>query len=70
MSFSDIPDNERSELKDKKLKLPERLTLHWGDSRGNRAEGSVNVWSELGASYSGPVVLTITPRGKVVLTRG
>lgn len=70
MSFADLTNNGRGELKNKKLELPEKLTLHWGDARGNRSEGSVNVWSELGASYSGPVTLTITRRGKVVLTGG
>jgi hypothetical protein len=68
MGFSDIENNGRGEVKDKDLKLPETLTLHWGDTRGDRHEGSVNVWSELGASYSGPVTLTITRRGKVNLT--
>ena len=70
MGFRDIKDNDRAQLKNKKLKLPETLTLHWGDPRGNRKEGSVNVWSELGASFSGPVTLTINRRGKVVLTGG
>ncbi|MBX2852128.1 MAG: hypothetical protein KTR15_10320 [Phycisphaeraceae bacterium] len=70
MGFSDIENKSRGEIKNKKLELPERLTLHWGNGRGDRSEGSVNVWSELGASYTGPVTLTITRRGKVVLTGG
>lgn len=70
IGFRDIEKAGRSEVKNKKLELPEKLTLHWGDPRGNRKEGSVNVWSELGSSYSGPVTLTITRRGKVVLTGG
>ncbi|MGB0767525.1 MAG: hypothetical protein ACPGYV_07420 [Phycisphaeraceae bacterium] len=70
MGFRDIEKGGRSEVKNKELRLPETLTLHWGDERGNRKEGSVDVWSELGASYTGPVTLTITRRGKVVLTGG
>jgi hypothetical protein len=70
MGFRDIEKNGRGEVKNKKLELPETLTLHWGDARGNRKEGTVNVWSELGASYSGPVTLTVTRQGKVVLTGG
>lgn len=70
MNFSDMDKGARSEIKNKKLKLPEKLSLHWSDHRGNRKEGSVSVWSELGASYAGPVTLTITQRGKVVLTGG
>lgn len=70
MGFRDIEDDGQSELKNKKLELPETLTLHWGDTRGNRNEGTVHVRSELGASYTGPVTLTITRRGKVVLTGG
>ena len=70
MAFRDIEKNGRGSVKHKNLKLPEKLTLHWGDSRGDRKEGSVNVWSELGASYTGPVTLTITRRGKVTLTGG
>ena len=68
MGFSDIKKDGKAELKNKKLKLPETLTLHWGNRRGDRKEGSVKVWSELGASYTGPVTLTISRRGKVVLT--
>ena len=70
MNFSDMDKGQRSEIKNKKLKLPEKFNLHWSDQRGNRKEGSVSVWSELGASYTGPVTLTITQRGKVVLTGG
>jgi hypothetical protein len=70
MAFRNIDDGEQASVKNKQLKLPERLTLHWGDRRGDRHEGSVNVWSELGASYTGQVTLTITRRGKVVLTGG
>lgn len=70
MSFRPIEDDARSEIKNKKLKLPEKLSLHWTDARGDRHEGSVRVWSELGASYSGPVVLTINYRNKVILTGG
>ena len=68
MGFRDIEKDGRGEVKHKELKLPEKLTLHWGNPRGDRSEGTVHVWSELGASYSGPVTLTITRRGKVVLT--
>lgn len=70
MGFRDIKQGTQAQLKNKKLQLPETLTLHWGDPRGNRHEGSVKVWSELGASYSGPVTLTITRRNTVVLTGG
>ncbi|MEO0476976.1 MAG: hypothetical protein AAF085_13545 [Planctomycetota bacterium] len=70
MGFRDIENGGRSEVKNKKLKLPEKLTLHWGNARGDRSEGTVHVWSEFGASYSGPVTLTITSRGKVALTGG
>jgi len=70
MGFSDIKAGGRGEIKNKKLKLPETLTLHWGDDRGDRHEGSVNAWSELGSSYTGPVRLTITRRGNVTLTGG
>lgn len=70
MSFADLADNARGEVKNKKLELPEKLTLHWGDARGNRKEGTVKVWSELGSSYSGPVTLTITRRSTVTLTGG
>lgn len=70
IGFSDLDKGERSELKNKKLELPEKLTLHWGDARGNRKEGSVKVWSELGANYTGPVTLTITSRGTVTLAGG
>jgi|GEM_PF-2534388 len=68
MSFRAIQDDASSELKSKKLTLPERMTLHWSDERGDRHEGSVRVWSELGASYSGQVRLTVDDRDKVVLT--
>lgn len=70
MGFRAIEQNGRSELKHKDLTLPEKLTLHWSDSRGERHEGTVGVWSELGGAYSGSVVLTITQRGKVILTGG
>ena len=70
MGFRDIEKNARGEVKNKKLKLPETLTLHWGDGRGNRKEGTVHVWSELGPSYAGPVTLTVTRQGKVTLTGG
>ena len=70
MSFRAMAKGKRSEIKNKKLKLPEQLTLHWSDRRGDRYEGSVHVWGELGASYSGPVKLTITRRNKVVLSGG
>lgn len=70
MGFRDIKKNGKAEVKNKKLKLPETLTLHWGNRRGDRKEGSVKVWSELGASYTGPVTLTITRQGKVTLTGG
>ena len=68
MGFRDIKNNAQGKVKDKDLKLPETLTLHWGNDRGDRKEGSVNVWSELGASFSGQVTLTINRRGKVILT--
>lgn len=70
MAFHDIKDKSQGKVKNKKLELPEKLTLHWGDERKERHEGSVNVWSELGASYSGPVKLTINRRGTVTLTGG
>lgn len=70
MSFADLEDNAQGAVKNKKLELPEKLTLHWGDARGNRKEGTVKVWSELGSSYSGPVTLTITRRSTVTLTGG
>ncbi|MEM6506503.1 MAG: hypothetical protein AAF711_13760 [Planctomycetota bacterium] len=70
MGFADIEKDGQGMVKNKKLELPETLTLHWGDPRGNRKEGTVNVWSELSATYTGPVTLTITRRGKVVLTGG
>ena len=68
MGFHDIKNKDRGEVKSKKLELPEKLTLHWGDTRDNRHEGSVSVWSELGASFSGQVTLTINHRDKVILT--
>ncbi len=71
IACSDMADGASSTaLKNKELKLPERLTLHWSDSRGDRKEGTVNVWGELSAAYSGPITLTITRRGKVKLTGG
>lgn len=70
MAFSPMPQGERSSLKSKNLKLPEKLTLHWSDGRGDRHEASVRVWSELGSSYSGPVVLTINQRNQVTLSGG
>jgi len=70
MNFSAIDKGGRSELKNKKLELPRKLTLHWSDSRGERHEGTVDVWGKFGASYSGPVKLTITQRYQVVLTGG
>ena len=70
MAFRNLTKGESATLKSKKLELPEKLSLHWSNKRGDRKEGSANVWSELGASYSGPVNLTITQRGKVVLTGG
>lgn len=69
-SYSPIQAGSRSMLKSKSLSLPETLTVHWTDERGDRHEGTVRCWSELGASYSGPVVMTITHRNKVVLTGG
>lgn len=70
MAFSPIAKGDTHSLKSKGLQLPEKLTLHWTDKRGDRHEDSVGVWSELSASYSGPVTLTITQRNKVVLTGG
>lgn len=70
MSYGSIDKGGRKSLKNKGLTLPEKLTLHWTDHRGDRHEGSARVWSELGASYSGPVTLTINHRNKVVLTGG
>ena len=70
IGFRDIEKDGRSEVKNKSLKLPETLNLHWGNRRGDRKEGKVHVWSELGPTYTGPVTLTITRRGKVVLTGG
>ncbi|MFN3167980.1 MAG: hypothetical protein ACE37H_13050 [Phycisphaeraceae bacterium] len=70
IAFSNIAEADRHTLKSKNLELPETLTLHWSDARGDRREGTVEVWGELGSSYSGPVNLTVTQRGKVVLTGG
>lgn len=70
MSFGDMSKGQTKSLKNKKLQLPEKLTLHWSDARGKRKEGSVKVWGELGATYSGPVKLTITQRGKASLSGG
>ena len=70
MAFSNIDDDDAHMLKSKSLELPESLTLHWSDARGNRHEGTVHVWNELGASYTGPVNLTVDARGKVTLTGG
>ena len=70
MNFSGIDKGGRGELKNKSLELPRKLTLHWSDSRGERHEGSVDVWGGLSPSYSGPVKLTITVRNKVVLSGG
>lgn len=70
MSFSPIEDDGTARIRSKKLELPETLTLHWSDQRGERHEGSVRVWSELGGSYSGPVVLTINYRNQVSVTGG
>lgn len=70
IAYSNITDQDQHTIKSKSLELPETLTLHWSDRRGDRKEGTVHVWSELGASYSGPVVLTVDRRGKVVLTGG
>ena len=70
MSFSPIDTGQRSTISNKSLELPERLSLHWTDARGERREGSVRVWAELGASYSGPVTLTVTNRNQVVLSGG
>ena len=68
MGFHDIKNKDHGKLSNRKLELPETLTLHWGDDRNNRREGQVNVWSELGASFSGQVTLTIDHRDKVILT--
>lgn len=70
MGFRNLESGDKSQLKNKNLKLPEKLTLHWNDARGRRKEGSVNIWGRLGASYSGPVTLTITSRGGVTLAGG
>lgn len=70
MGFSDLEKGATGQIAAKSLELPEHLTLYWSDPRGDRKEGSVDVWSELGASYSGPVKLTVTRRGKVVLSGG
>lgn len=70
ISYSTMQKGKRSEIKSKKLELPERLTLHWSDTRGDRHEGTVRVWGELGATYSGPITLTITAQNKVTLTGG
>lgn len=70
IAYSTIDDNDSHTIKSKSLTLPEKLTLHWTDARGDRREGTVKVWNELGASYSGPVNLTVNKRGKVTLTGG
>lgn len=70
IGFSDIDKGQRSSVKNKSLELPEKLTLHWGNARGDRKEGTVDVWAELGSTYTGPVTLTITSRGKVKLAGG
>lgn len=70
MSFSPIDEGGRATIRSKKLQLPETLTVHWSDERGERHEGTVRVWGELGASYSGPVKMTIDHRNKVVLSGG
>jgi len=70
IAYSDIEADDSHTISSKSLELPETLTLHWSDRRGDRKEGTVYVWSELGSSYSGPVNLTVTRRGKVVLTGG
>lgn len=68
MSFRPIEDGGSSSIKNRKLELPEKLTLHWSDKHGDRHEGSVRVWGELGSTYSGQVTLTISRSNKVVLT--
>lgn len=70
MAFSNIADGDRHSLKSKSLNLPETLTLHWSDQRGNRHEGRVEVWGQLSSTYSGPVTLTVTRRNKVNLSGG
>lgn len=68
MSFSPIEKDDSATIKSKKLELPETLTVHWTDARGERHEGTVRVWGELGASYAGPVNLTINYRNRVILS--
>ena len=70
MSFRPIARGQRSTLSNKELELPETLTLHWSDVNGDRREGTVRVWSDLGAAYSGPVTLTINSRNQVALNGG
>lgn len=70
MAFRDLDDGESASVKDKKLALPEKLNLHWSDTRGNRKEASALIRSELGPSYSGPVTLTLNRRGKLTLGGG
>lgn len=70
IAYSPIDADGRSTIKSKNLKLPETLTVHWTDARGERHEGTVRVWGELSAGYSGPVNLTINHRDKVILSGG
>ena len=71
IACGDLTDGQSSTpLKHKELELPEELTLHWTDGRGDRKEGSVKVWAELGSTYAGPITLTVTRRGKVNLSGG
>ncbi len=70
MSFRDLAEGQSATLKSKKLDLPETLTIHWSSERGDRKEATANLWGELGASYTGPVNLTLNARGKIVLSGG
>lgn len=70
MAFSPITKGDAHTISAKSLELPETLTVHWSDRHGERFEGRVNVWSELGPTYSGPVNLTIDMRNNVNLSGG
>jgi len=70
ISFGPIDAGDASTIRSKKLELPETLTLHWNDYRGNRHEGTARIWNNLGPAYSGPVTLTVNERNKLVLSGG
>jgi len=67
MSYGSIENGVSETLKNNYL--PSKIGLHWSKLNKNRTSKDINVSSSLGATYQGPIRLTVQPNGKVIVSK-